>query len=129
LVNNLFSDSVTRLRNGFSSNLESVYLLKSNFIISFLNILLKEGYIRSYSLRNLDKIKVFFKYYPDGSSVIRGISIISKPGRKFYCSSNSLWKLNSQNKGTFILSTNKGLMTSRKAQTQNLGGEVLIFLS
>ena len=54
-------------------------------------------------------------------SAIRMIKQISKPSRRIYSSSKDL-----TNFKNCIISTNRGLLTSKKAFKNNLGGEIII---
>ena len=56
--------------------------------------------------------------------MIHGIDRVSKPGRRHYVSADKLPRvLNGM--GISILTTSKGVLSNKKAQALNIGGEVL----
>ena len=86
-----------------------------------------EGYIRGYSQvdygNGKSELTIELKYY-EGSSVIREIGRVSKPGRRVYVSVKSIPQV-ANGLGITILSTPKGVMADHQAREQNVGGEVL----
>jgi small subunit ribosomal protein S8 len=122
------SDLITRIRNGQNQKLLKITLYKptSKFCLNFLNILYNEGYIRGYKILNLKPltVEVLLKYTAEGEPVIKKITRISKPSRRFYVKIKSLWNVKS-GLGIFIISTPKGLMTDLDAKILNQGGEVI----
>ena len=72
-------------------------------------------------------IKVVIKYDADNQSVIQGIKRISKPGLRIYCTVDKITQV-INGLGIAILSTNKGIMTDKKARAQKVGGEVLCYV-
>ncbi|MFT4003085.1 MAG: 30S ribosomal protein S8, partial [Rhizobium sp.] len=85
------------------------------------------GYIRGYSVVDFgngkSELNIELKYY-EGSSVIREIGRVSKPGRRVYVSVKSIPQV-ANGLGITILSTPKGVMADHQAREQNVGGEVL----
>jgi small subunit ribosomal protein S8 len=126
-MNDLLSDMLTRIRNGQRARLSSVSCPHSNFLLSVLDVLKREGYIRDYSKteneRGLAMIEVELKYY-EGEPVIKELKRISKPGRREYSSIESL-KSFYNGLGIAILSTSRGVLSDYEARQQNVGGEVL----
>ena len=52
---------------------------------------------------------------------------VSKPGLRQYCDSDNIPRV-LNGLGIAILSTSKGVMTDKEAQTQGVGGEVLCYV-
>lgn len=132
MVNNTLSDFCNRVKNSSQVKVESVLVIKSKKIIKILDILLLEGFIRGYSLDTEDKskLKILLKYSSSGKPSIRDIKSISKSGRRTYSSVNSLWSIQSNFIGKYIiLSTSKGIMSLNMALQKNLGGELLCYVS
>jgi len=127
MVNDILSDFITRIRNGYKSNLMFVSVIYAKKIIPVLDLFVELGYIRGYSIKE-DKVIVLLKYNTKGSSSIYNISIISKTGRKLYSTVSTLWRLHAFNKGSFILTTSKGVLDSNTALKLNIGGEVLCYI-
>ena len=59
--------------------------------------------------------------------IIAGLKRISKPGLRVYASKENMPKVLG-GLGIAIVSTNKGVMTDKKARELNVGGEVLAFV-
>jgi small subunit ribosomal protein S8 len=103
-----------------------VVVLGSKFCEEVLECLTGEGYIRGYSRLEKGNLKVFLKY-KDGKSVIKKMSMVSRPGCRLYYSARDL--RNSFYRNEFIVfSSSKGVfMNKALLLTQlNSGGEPLI---
>ena len=121
------SDMLTRIRNGQRANLPSVAAPASKLRARVLDVLKREGYIRDYSVRDLERGKselaIELKYH-DGAPLIREISRVSKPGCRVYSSIKDLPRVYN-GLGIAILSTPRGVLSDGEARTANVGGEVL----
>lgn len=124
------ADMLTRIRNASNAKHELVEIPASNMKKSIAEILLQEGYIKNYQViedNMQDMIRVTLKYGENKQKVITGLKRISKPGLRVYASREELPKV-LKGLGIAIISTSKGIMTDKKARTQNIGGEVLAFI-
>ena len=124
------ADMLTRIRNANSSKHETVNVPSSKIKLEIAKIMLEEGYIAGYEviedgLQGI--IKVTLKYGPNKQSVITGLKRISKPGLRVYASKDELPRV-LRGLGIAIISTSKGIMTDKKARSENIGGEVLAFI-
>ena len=121
------SDMITRIRNAQMRLSKNVTIPNSKFRIRILEVLKQEGYISDCKLlsdsNNKNSLSVDLKY-SNGLPVIRGIKIISKPGRRIYAKADSIPKIQN-GLGLAILSTSKGIMTDSEARNQNVGGEII----
>ncbi len=129
-ITDAIADMLTRIRNAGSAKHESVDIPASNLKRSIANILLEEGYIKSFEEINDGKqgvIRVSLKYTGNKQNVITGIKRISKPGLRVYAGKEELPKVLG-GLGVAIISTSKGIMTDRKARVEGVGGEVLAFV-
>lgn len=99
-----------------------VYTKLSNLSLNVLQVLKEEGYIRDY-IKKEASIEVHLKYNKF-NPIINNIYLISSSGRKVYYSYKTLHKVNN-GLGILILSTSKGVMSSKKALLLKTGGEVL----
>lgn len=125
ILNDLISDMLTRIRNGYNMNFSEVQAINSKICKKILDILYEEGYIRGYKEINKNNILILLKYI-DNKSVIKEISRISKPGKRIYYSVNELKNQLENNKTTlYILSTPRGVCSSKKAIDSLTGGEVI----
>ena len=124
------ADMLTRIRNANSAKHESVDVPASNMKKQIAQILVDEGYIKSFNVIDDGKqcvLKVFLKYGPNKSKVLQGIKRVSKPGLRIYVGRDELPQV-MKGLGVAIVSTSKGIMTDKKARKDNVGGEVLAFV-
>ena len=124
------ADMLTRIRNANSQKHDSVDIPKSRIKQEIAQILLDEGYIKSFEVVEDNKqgiIRVELKYLPNKERVISGIKRISKPGLRVYVKANEVPKV-LNGLGTAIISTSKGLLTDRAARSENVGGEVICYV-
>ena len=121
---------LTRIRNANSAKHDTVDIPASNMKKAIAQILLDEGYIKSFTVVEDGKqgtIRVVLKYGQGKTPVIQGLRRVSKPGLRIYTSCEDMPRV-MKGLGVAILSTNKGVMTDRQARKENVGGEVLAFI-
>jgi small subunit ribosomal protein S8 len=120
-------DMLTRIRNGQRAHKPSIQSPASKIRTNVLEVLQREGYIRSYSREEvrpgIAELKIELKYV-DGEPVIREISRVSKPGRRIYSKLVDLPRVYN-GLGISILSTPRGVMSDAEARAAKVGGEVL----
>ena len=125
------ADMLTRIRNANTAKHDTVDVPASKMKIAIANILLDEGYIKSYDLveeNGFQVIRIELKYGADkNEKIISGLMRISKPGLRVYANVEDLPKVLG-GLGIAIISTNKGVITDKKARELNVGGEVLAFV-
>ena len=124
------ADMLTRIRNANSAKHETVDVPVSNMKKAIADILLEEGYIKSYEIIDDGKqgmIHITLKYGANKEKVISGLKRVSKPGLRVYSGSEELPKV-LKGLGIAIVSTSKGIMTDKKARQEKVGGEVLAFV-
>ena len=124
------ADMLTRIRNANSAKHETVDVPASNLKKAIAQILLEEGYIKSYSLvdnGNQGVIHITLKYLAKTQPALSGLKRVSKPGLRIYAGADELPKV-LKGLGIAIVSTSKGVMTDKKARELHIGGEVLAFV-
>ena len=124
------ADMLTRIRNANSAKHETVDVPVSNMKKAIAEILLEEGYIKSYEIIDDGKqgmIHITLKYGANKEKVISGLKRVSKPGLRVYAGRDELPRV-LKGLGIAIVSTSKGVMTDKKARAANMGGEVLAFV-
>lgn len=129
-ITDSIADLLTRIRNANTQKHESVEIPASNLKKAIVQILLDEGYIKSFTVTEDGKqgvIKVVLKYTEDKAPVITGLCRVSKPGLRIYSDVENLPKV-MKGLGIAIISTSKGVMTDRQARKENVGGEVLAYI-
>ena len=125
------ADMLTRIRNANTAKHDTVDVPASKMKIAIANILLDEGYIEKYELKDdgpVKNIHITLKYGADkNEKVITGLKRISKPGLRVYAGKENLPKVLG-GLGIAILSTNQGVITDKEARKLQVGGEVLAFI-
>ena len=124
------ADMLTRIRNAGSARHETVDIPNSKMKKAIAEILLEEGYIKSFQLIDdgtQGVIRVTLKYLPGKEKAIQGLRRVSKPGLCVYAGAEELPQV-LRGLGIAIISTSKGIMTDKKARAQHVGGEVLAFV-
>lgn len=125
--NHSVSDLVATLKNGYLAKTQTISMPVSKLRDSILTILKEEGYILNYAKIKdgaHERFKISLKYH-NSSPVLTDISVISKPGRKIYCSSKEI-PLVKNGLGMVLISTSQGVVSDHVARTKNLGGEILL---
>lgn len=124
------ADMLTRIRNAGSARHETVDIPNSKMKKAIAEILLEEGYIKSFQLIDdgtQGVIRATLKYLPGKEKAIQGLRRVSKPGLRVYAGADELPQV-LRGLGIAIISTSKGIMTDKKARAQHVGGEVLAFV-
>jgi small subunit ribosomal protein S8 len=127
------ADYLTRLRNGIKANHRIVDVPSSNLKKAITEVLFDKGYILNYKFDDTagpqGTIKIALKYHPTTKlSAIKELKRVSKPGLRQYRSAEELPRV-LNGLGVAIVSTSNGVMTDKEARVQNVGGEVLCFVS
>lgn len=125
------SDYLTRIRNASMAGHRVVDIPASNLKRQITKILFDQGYILSYKFEE-DKvqgnIKIALKYDKfTKEPVIKKLQRVSKPGLRKYSGSGDLPRV-LNGLGIAIVSTSHGVMTSKQAKQENVGGEVLCYV-
>ena len=129
-MSDVIADMLTRIRNANNAMHQTVDIPASNMKKAIAEILVAEGYVKSYNVVDDGKqgvIRITLKYLPGKQKVIRGIRRVSKPGLRIYASCEDMPSV-MNGLGIAIVSTSKGIMTGKKARSLNVGGEVLAFV-
>lgn len=123
-------DMLTRIRNGNNAHHEMIEVPASNIKKAIAQILLDEGYIKSFETiedGKQDIIRIQLKYGAQKERVITGLKRISKPGLRVYANREELPRVLG-GLGIAVISTSKGIMTDKSARSQKVGGEVICYV-
>ena len=123
------ADMLTRIRNANNARHDTVDVPASNMKKSIAQILLDEGYIKSFQIEDdgvQGMIHITLKYNGK-DKVITGLRRVSKPGLRVYVGADELPRV-LRGLGVAIVSTSKGVMTDKAARANHVGGEVLAFV-
>ena len=124
------ADMLTRIRNAGSARHETVDVPNSKMKKAIAEILLEEGYIKSFQLIDdgtQGVIRITLKYLPGKEKAIQGLRRVSKPGLRVYAGADELPQV-LRGLGIAIISTSQGLLTDREANKKSVGGEVLAYV-
>ena len=129
------ADMLTRIRNANKALHETTRMPSSKLKMEIARILKEEGYIRDYHVEEgggtgelpYKVLVVELKYGRSRERVLNGVKRVSKPGRRIYASKDRLPRVLG-GMGTAILSTSRGVITSRTAEREGIGGEVICFV-
>ena len=129
-ITDTVADMLTRIRNANTAKHDTVDVPASNMKKAIAQILVDEGYVKSFQVIDDGKqgiIRITLKYGATKSKVITGLRRVSKPGLRIYTNVEDMPKV-MKGLGVAILSTSKGIMTDKAARKANVGGEVLAFI-
>ncbi len=121
------ADMIVRIKNASDSKKESVVFPHSKLKLAILDVLLKDGFIKSFGKKGKKVakfIEVGLLYDADGMPKISGVDRVSKTSKRVYQKAKDIKKVKN-GLGSLILSTPKGIMTDKAAKEANIGGEAL----
>ena len=124
------ADMLTRIRNAGTAKHDTVDVPASKMKKAIAQILLDEGYIKSFQIiedGTQGVIRITLKYLPGKEKAIQGLRRVSKPGLRVYAGADELPRV-LKGLGIAIISTSKGIMTDKAARAAHVGGEVLAFV-
>ncbi len=132
MVTDPIADFLTRIRNAQLAGHRLVEIPASNLKKRLTEILYDQGYILKYKFEEDNKqglIKIALKYDPSTKvPAIRSLERVSRPGLRQYAKPAEIKRV-INGLGVAILSTSKGVLTDKQAKAQNVGGEVLCYIS
>jgi small subunit ribosomal protein S8 len=117
-MQDLLSDYVARVNNSITAEKSTAKVIKSKVIVEVTKKLTKAGYFASYDVENNEVVITI-------APKLQRIKRVSRPGQRIYGSYLELPRINN-GFGTNIVSTSKGIMTSKECKEAKLGGEFLL---
>ena len=131
MVNDPISDMLIRIKNAQAVGHEQVSMPFSKVKFALANVLRAGGFISEVSRSKKkakkaehDYLDITLKYYYDGGAAINGFKIISRPSRHMYIQADKIKTVRS-GYGMAVISTSKGIMSSKDAKKNRLGGEIM----
>ena len=121
------ADMLTRIRNAVQVERPYVDMPTSKLKEGLAGALKREGYVWDFEIieaqpRNV--LRINLKYGPNGERVITKLVRESKPGRRVYVGVDEIPQVLG-GMGTAVLSTTRGIMSTREARKEHVGGELL----
>ena len=124
------ADMLTMIMNAQAVDKESVSLPFSKMKLDVANVMKAGGYLagverkkRKTKKSEQELLSLTLKYSEHGPA-INGFKLISRPSRRMYIKSSQIRPVRS-GYGVAVISTPKGVMSSKEARKQKLGGEIL----
>ena len=124
------SDFLTSIRNAVAAKHQRVDVPASRLKSEIARILKEEGYIRDYHVSDAGAhptLVVELKYGRGRERVLSGLKRVSKPGRRIYAGKDRRQRVLG-GMGIAIMSTSRGVITSRTAEAEGIGGEVICYV-
>lgn len=121
------ADMLTIIRNAQAVKHTSVKVPYSKVNFGIVEVLKKEEKVKNVELKKRGekaRIIIDLAYDDTGEAAIEDIQRVSSPGKRVYASYRDV-VVGKQDRGLTILSTPKGIMTSKEAKKQKVGGEIL----
>lgn len=117
------ADLLTCIRNAVHAGHDKIELPASKIKANICKILKDEGFIRSFKIIAKDRTNIRLKVLLKEKGLV-GIKRVSKPGLRIYKSYKDMPRVLS-GLGVSIISTSKGVISSREAKEKKVGGEIL----
>lgn len=121
------ADMLTRIRNAQQARHARTLVPRSKIKTALVKILKEEGFIEGFvedATGPQGTLKVFLRYDNSDNGIIRGITRVSKPGRRVYVGKDEIPRVRN-GLGVAILTTPRGLLTDAQARKAGVGGEVI----
>ena len=123
-------DMLTRIRNASRAEHEKVDIPSSKLKVRVAEILKEEGFVKNFRVLEDGKqgvLRVYLKYGAANEKMISGLVRVSTPGRRVYVTHDNIPSVLG-GMGMAVLSTSRGVVTSRTARKEQIGGEVLAYV-
>lgn len=125
------ANMLTSIKNAGLVKKDHIFVPHSKIKASILEVLKKEGFIKTFEVislpNNKSKLKIVLDYtgkHPNVFPKINDIERVSKLSKRVYLGYRDLHKFKF-GKGLVIVSTPKGILTGKEARKELVGGEVL----
>jgi small subunit ribosomal protein S8 len=126
-MNDPIADLLTRIRNALGAKHDVVDVPASNLKEKVCDVLKREGYIEDFSRvddGHQGVLHITLRYLPNGEPVLKGLQRVSRPSLRVRKKCDDLKPVRS-GLGIRIVTTSRGVMTSKQAREERVGGEVL----
>jgi small subunit ribosomal protein S8 len=132
LLTDPVADMLTRIRNANKALHDRAEMPNSKLKTEIARILKEEGYIRDYHVAETEDkphktLVIELKYGRSRERILTDLKRISKPGRRIYAGKDRRQRVLG-GMGIAIMSTSRGVVTSRTAEAEGIGGEVICYV-
>ena len=125
------SDMLIRITNAQAVGKEQVSVPFSKIKFRIAQILKENGFIQEVEKKSkksrkieVDYLLITLKYDETKTPALNDFKLISKPSRHLYAKAEDMKPVRS-GYGIAVVSTSKGVMSSKEARKQGVGGEIL----
>ena len=125
------ANMLSSIKNAGIVKRDSIVVPHSSIKASILEVLKREGFIKTFEIidagKNKKELKIVLEYvgkHPNVSPRVNNIERVSKLSKRVYIGYRDLHKFKF-GKGLIIVSTPKGILTNKEARKELVGGEVL----
>jgi len=127
-MNHLVSDFIIRIKNASRARKESVLLPYSKLNKAIGQTLVKEGFLNSIKEQKDGNLKTLLAQiaYDNRNPVLTDVKIVSKPSLRVYKRIKRVSPMEKQGMIVSIVTTSKGVMSTKEAQKKGVGGELLL---
>jgi ribosomal protein S8 len=116
-------DLCARLKKNSQNYKKSVIVKKTKPVVSFLNLLYKEGFIEKFFILDTNQVMIYLRYQ-NYSSLINEFQFFSRTHKEIFCKLPILLKYKAKN-SFYILYTNKGFISLDEACVLKIGGQLI----
>ena len=121
ITNYPVGDFLIRIKNASLASRQEVMVPSTKLVAATANALKKAGFLEEVSqAKGILNVKIAYK---KKRPVLMDLKLVSKPGLRIYLGVDDIES--KKGPSLFLLTTPKGVVTSREAIKQRLGGEVL----
>jgi small subunit ribosomal protein S8 len=126
------ADMLTRIRNANKALHDRAEMPNSKLKAEIARILKEEGYIRDFHVAETEDrphktLVIELKYGRSRERILTDLKRVSKPGRRIYAGKDRRQRVLG-GMGIAIMSTSRGVVTSRTAEAEGIGGEVICYV-
>jgi small subunit ribosomal protein S8 len=126
------ADMLTRIRNANKALHDRAEMPNSKLKVEIARILKEEGYIRDFHVAESEDrphktLVIELKYGRSRERILTDLKRVSKPGRRVYAGKDRRQRVLG-GMGIAIMSTSRGVVTSRTAEAEGIGGEVICYV-
>ena len=125
------ANMLSSIKNAGIVKRDSIVVPHSSIKASILEVLKREGFIKTFEIidagKNKKELKIVLEYvgkHPNVAPRVNNIERVSKLSKRVYLGYRDLHKFKF-GKGLIIVSTPKGILTNKEARKELVGGEVL----
>ncbi len=122
----MYTDLLAKIKNAAQAKKDNFSTAFSTMDLEIAELLVERGYLKDIQKKNVGN-KKFLEIrinYRNGTPVVNGFKIISRPSRHTYIGYRDI-KPVKQGYGLGVFSTPSGILTDRETRKKKIGGEYL----